>query len=558
VSTNSTTLLPSDSSLRTVWLSAALAAFVFLTYFLTIDWLPTRGEETRWATVAREMISSGDWIVPRQQGEPFFSRPPLGSWLIAAAAIVRGELDLTAVRLPTAFAVLATSLLVMWYAARSCPPIWAFLAGLAFASCVQVLQIGRVAETDMVFALLVGGSMLGWRGTWKNGAPTQTSWLIGYLLAGLGTLAKGPQAPAYFIAAAGLCLLLERQWKSLFHWRHIVGVAAFVAVLLAWHLPVYRSVGADGVKAFWTGDVKLRWQDPSLERWATHLTTFPLELFACFLPWSIPLLLLLQKDVRREVLANPHARFALIGLAVAFPTCWFTPGAKVRYFLPLFPQMATLVGFTLAAAARLAWPSLALWLPRYGGAFAAVSLSAASLVLVGSFAGFERGLFVAPPLPLAVGFAFCCVAGWLAYRNASAQSPSRRVVVLSFASAAVFAAADLFVRMPMLVAKAVDTESLVADFRRKYDPEAPIPSIGPVHHRFAFFYRDPIPLIDESKADEVPIGSLFTLTPDGPRLFEPPFPFEALEKLPCDRNVKANGSNDYVLLARRLPSIASK
>src|SRR5215203_5132014 len=105
---------------RTYWLySAVLAAFVVLTYFVWIDALPTRGEETRWATVAREMTDAGDWVVPRQQGEPFFSRPPLGSWLIAIASLIRGELDLAAVRLPTATAVLASSLLVLWYASRS-------------------------------------------------------------------------------------------------------------------------------------------------------------------------------------------------------------------------------------------------------------------------------------------------------------------------------------------------------------------------------------------------------------------------------------------------------
>src|SRR5687768_2065327 len=71
--------------------ATTLSAFVFLTYFIQSDALPTRGEETRWATVASEMAATGDWIVPRQQGEPFFSRPPLGSWLIAVSAMIRGE-----------------------------------------------------------------------------------------------------------------------------------------------------------------------------------------------------------------------------------------------------------------------------------------------------------------------------------------------------------------------------------------------------------------------------------------------------------------------------------
>ena len=35
----------------------------------------------------------GDWIVPRQQGEPFLYRPPCGSWSMALFGLVRGQVD---------------------------------------------------------------------------------------------------------------------------------------------------------------------------------------------------------------------------------------------------------------------------------------------------------------------------------------------------------------------------------------------------------------------------------------------------------------------------------
>src|SRR5262249_51714680 len=97
-----------------------------------------------------------------------------------------------------------------------------------------------------------------------------------------------------------------------------------------------------------------------------------------------------------------------------------------------------------------------------------------------------------------------------------------------------------------------------AELREKYGNEGPIPSIGPVQHRFAYFYRDPMPLIRPAEADRVGVGTLFTLTPDGPNLFQPPFPYEVLQKLPCDRHVKSEGTQHYVILARRLPASASR
>src|SRR6478672_1221804 len=78
-----------------------LIALVIGAYFVRGADLTIRGEESRWATVAREMIQTGDWVVPRQQGEPFLSRPPLGNWLIALTSLARGQCDAWAVRLPT-------------------------------------------------------------------------------------------------------------------------------------------------------------------------------------------------------------------------------------------------------------------------------------------------------------------------------------------------------------------------------------------------------------------------------------------------------------------------
>src|SRR5690242_9813316 len=72
------------------------------------DGLPS-GEEPRKGQIAREMITSGDWIVPRQQGLPFLSRPPVQNWAIAAVALARGNVDAVAIRLPSVIALLLTT-----------------------------------------------------------------------------------------------------------------------------------------------------------------------------------------------------------------------------------------------------------------------------------------------------------------------------------------------------------------------------------------------------------------------------------------------------------------
>src|SRR5689334_8917683 len=121
-----------------------LTLFVLACYGLRIDKLSIRGEESRWATVAMEMRRTGDWVVPRQQGKPFLSRPPMGSWLIALAGSLRGECDAVAVRLPSILAVLAMTLLIYGYGRSFLGRAGAFAAAVGFAAMPEVLQMGRL------------------------------------------------------------------------------------------------------------------------------------------------------------------------------------------------------------------------------------------------------------------------------------------------------------------------------------------------------------------------------------------------------------------------------
>ena len=76
------------------WLEWEFWAVLLLTgliYGSRLGETPPSGEEPRRGQVAREMIASGDWIVPRQQGLPFLSRPPVQNWAIAAGLAGAGK-----------------------------------------------------------------------------------------------------------------------------------------------------------------------------------------------------------------------------------------------------------------------------------------------------------------------------------------------------------------------------------------------------------------------------------------------------------------------------------
>src|SRR5262249_32807760 len=49
-----------------------------------------RGEEGRRAIPAREMLQSGDFILPTLFGDPYLNKPPLHFWIIGAVGAMRG------------------------------------------------------------------------------------------------------------------------------------------------------------------------------------------------------------------------------------------------------------------------------------------------------------------------------------------------------------------------------------------------------------------------------------------------------------------------------------
>ena len=306
---------------------------------------PVVGEETRWATGAREMLTTGDWIVPRQQGVVFPERPPMTMWLMAVVGAIRGDVDIVAIRLPSVIAVVLTSLLIYGYTRALANGFAAFVAALAYASMGQVLQIGRMGESEAVFALLVGASLLLWHLGYMRGWRPIATWSLGFGLrrarcAGEGSASAGlfrrhhgglprlsPRlALPHPLAIRGRCRRLRRNHRRLAN-----------PVLSGNRLALGdRHLGRPGNRS----------RVPRRPR--RHIVTYPLETFACLLPWS-PILVALVKRDTRELLADewPVVSFLLIALAVAYPTVWIVAGAQARYFMPLYPLIAVLVGLLI-------------------------------------------------------------------------------------------------------------------------------------------------------------------------------------------------------------------
>src|SRR5262245_42723210 len=137
--------------------------------------------ETRYAEIAREMLSSGDWLIPRLNGIQHFHKPPLAYWAAASGMSVFG-VNAWGARIPVALATLiglacVARLVAGRFATLGASPgrvVWVTGSALLFA------LLGRSLASDPFLTTAV---LLYW-------ALAPSPWALAAL--GLGFFAKGP------------------------------------------------------------------------------------------------------------------------------------------------------------------------------------------------------------------------------------------------------------------------------------------------------------------------------------------------------------------------------
>jgi 4-amino-4-deoxy-L-arabinose transferase-like glycosyltransferase len=468
-----------------------LASSTALVYGARLSVQPLVGEETRWATAARDMLATGDFLVPRQQGQVFPERPPMTIWLIAAAGWLRGDVDPVAIRLPSVIAVVLTSVLIYVYARSLISQAVGVIGALAYATFGQVLQIGRLGESEAVFALFVGSSLLVWHLGYMRGWRPLAVWSVAFTFAALASLVKGPQAPVYFGAILGTYLLLvRRDWRYLASWHFVCGFAIYVTIVAAWQVPFYHATDWEAVVATWAGLAGDRF---NLRGMIMHAVTYPIETFVCLLPWSPILIALLHPQTRQRL--DNHRQVVLFlatAIAVAYPTVWLAAGARGRYFMPMYPLVAVLVGVVIERCStaavgtypRRAWHQfLLLW--------GIVAMSGATVMGV---AGLKSSVATRLHQPQAFSLAFAVLCGTVVlavrsvYRRPAKMSPIRAVLAIN--TLAAVGAAGIMVNVN--VSRWNDPSPTIAEFRRLLPAGANLVSLTPIEHRFAYYFGEPI------------------------------------------------------------------
>jgi len=338
-----------------IWLWFTLAV---LTIFLG-----TRGlnepDEGRYAEIAREMVVSGEWLVPHLNGFEHFQKPPFFYWLTALSVRVFGVNE-WAVRFVPAMAGLGMAMLTFFAARKLWDTNVAVRAVLILVSSIEFFVIARLVTPDMTLAF--------WTTAAIAALVFRKRWLF-FVAMGFGFLNKGPLALVVPICCAASWLWNTRRDPDRLRLPWVRGLLITLAIGLSWFvvLSMRSPVLFD---YFWRYELVQRFTS------STHGRSRPFWFFvpvilAGMLPWTLfawkPLRATWQRIRTRDI--QPRQALLLGWVLPPFLILSISGSKLPTYLLPLVPAIAIALAVGIKETKRVWWiagTSAALWLALIG------------------------------------------------------------------------------------------------------------------------------------------------------------------------------------------------
>ena len=208
-----------------------LAVLCFVLLYLGSIWLrpPFHPGETRELEIAREMLASGDWFVPRLNGFSCRETPILGVWVNALFMKWFGETP-GAARLPEALATLASAGLLYWLCRRSGEEQVGRIAAVIFLLSGLVFPVGTGAAPGPLFCFFLLLTMVLFFFACREKLLLRRFGLLTFAGFGMGMaiLAGGFPGVVLPLATLVLFLLWQSEWKRIFTLPWIPLIWAFV------------------------------------------------------------------------------------------------------------------------------------------------------------------------------------------------------------------------------------------------------------------------------------------------------------------------------------------
>lgn len=348
------------SQRQELWLFAAVALVVLAAGLGLRD--PWPADEPRFALVAKQMIESGNWLIPHRGSELYSDKPPLFMAAQAFFYTLFGNWRI-AFLLPSLLAGLGMLALVYDLGRR----LWDHRVGVYAATALLctfqfVYQVKR-AQIDPTVCFFLTLANYGLLRHFLLGPDWRAYWL-GCFAAGLGVITKGVGILAllmfvpYLFARVRGWPGVARTERSAGRW--LLGAVCFVAATALWLGPMLYAVATETGPEYraYMNDILFRQTAGRYtESWDHHqppwyylgVIAFAWLPMVLALPWAIPR----WRDALRA--RDPRVLLPLVWIVLVIVFFTFPKGKRDVYIMPALPLLALLVGAQLQAVAAQPW-----------------------------------------------------------------------------------------------------------------------------------------------------------------------------------------------------------
>jgi len=330
-------------------------------------------DEGRYAEIPREMLVTGDWVVPRLNGVVYAEKPPLVYWLTALSYRVVGVNELGARLVPAVSGVLTVGV-VAWFGMHCFGPAAGWAAAIMLATMPLFFLFSRLAILDVPITLCV---TLGTVALYRVQEGARWRWqVVAGLAMAAGVLVKGVIAILFPVGIVAVCALFERDGRAFRRALSPLPLALALLLPLPWFWLMVRRVPGF-LQFFFVEQHFYRFTDGGKIGQHHRPGVLAAVLFGGALPWSLVLVAGLVREGKAGIatwrLAGRRTERLLdIWLLAVLGFFSLSSVQLATYICPAFVPLALRAGRLWSEGRGRGWPLVA-WATLAGAILMAVA-----------------------------------------------------------------------------------------------------------------------------------------------------------------------------------------
>ena len=305
-------------------------------------------DEGRYAEIAREMVATGDFTVPRLNGLLYFEKPPMAYWLTAIGQVIFGQ-NFFGARFFNAFVLFLSVLLIYRFCRKFFDLLSGCWAGLVFGTSALVFGMSQMLTLDGTLTFFVTGTLLQFASGFleSNERVSRRHFLFAYVFMAMAVMTKG-LVGIIFPAIVGLpWLLITGRIRDIGRTRLCFGLLLFLILVVPWHVMVGLKHGEFFKFYFWHEHFERYFS--SVHGRTKPIYFLPLAFIVGMMPWGLFLPRAIIAIFKQKKTIAPIERHILlfgliwsVGIVLFFSV---SNSQLIPYVLPAFGGIAIVLGY---------------------------------------------------------------------------------------------------------------------------------------------------------------------------------------------------------------------